>query len=55
MGNYAKPLIPTGTSGQLKSMALFLASDSPIGPAYLGYGHAADGTSSFYFYLGRPF
>jgi len=55
MGNYANPLIRTGTSGRLKSMALFLASDSPIGPAYLGYGHAADGTSSFYFYLGRPF
>jgi hypothetical protein len=35
-------------------MALFVTSDSPLGPAYLGYGWAADGTRSLYFYLGRP-
>jgi NTE family protein len=29
--------------------------DSPVGPAYLGYGHAQDGNSSWYFYLGRRF
>jgi NTE family protein len=54
VGNYKDPLVPGNTSGLLKSMALFVASDSLVGPAYLGYGRAADGTQSFYFYLGRP-
>ena len=54
VGNYTKPLVAGNTSGLLKSMALFVTSDSPLGPAYLGYGWAADGTRSLYFYLGRP-
>jgi NTE family protein len=54
VGNYTKPLVPGNASGVLKSMALFVTSDSPLGPAYLGYGWAADGTRSLYFYLGRP-
>jgi NTE family protein len=54
VGNYKQPLVPTNASGVLKSMALYIATDSPIGPAYLGYGRAADGTQSFYFFLGRP-
>jgi len=55
VGNYTQSLVPGNASGVLKSMALFVASDSPVGPAYLGYGRAADGTQSLYFYLGRPF
>ena len=54
VGKYSNPLVPGNTSGVLKSMALFVASDSPVGPVYLGYGWAADSTRSFYFYLGRP-
>jgi NTE family protein len=54
IGNYVNPLVPGNASGVLKSMALFVAADSPVGPAYLGYGRAADGTRSFYFFLGRP-
>jgi NTE family protein len=54
VGNYTKPLVPGNASGVLKSMALFVTSDSPLGPVYLGYGWAADGTRSMYFYLGRP-
>jgi NTE family protein len=54
VGNYSKPLVPGNVSGTLKSIALFVASDSPVGPAYLGYGRAADGSQSLYFYLGRP-
>ena len=49
------PLVPGNSEDWLKSASVFLAADSPIGPMYLGYGHAADGNSSFYFYLGRPF
>ena len=54
VGNYSNPLVPGNTSGLLKSIAGFVAADSPVGPAYLGYGRAADGTQSLYFYLGRP-
>jgi NTE family protein len=53
-GKYGSPLVPGNTSGPLKSMALFVGTDSPVGPAYFGYGRAADGQGSFYFYLGRP-
>ena len=28
-------------------------SDTPLGPAYLAYGHTLDGKSNFYFYLGK--
>jgi len=54
VGNYTQPLVPGNASGVLKSMALFVSADSPLGPAYLGYGRAADGTQSLYFFLGRP-
>jgi NTE family protein len=53
-GRYGSPLVPGNTSGLLKSMALFVGTDSPVGPLYFGYGRAADGQGSFYFYLGRP-
>ena len=53
VGNYTQPLVPGNASGVLKSMALFVSADSPVGPAYLGYGRAADGTQSLYFFLGR--
>jgi NTE family protein len=54
IGNYNSPLVPGNPSGVLKSISAFVASDSPVGPAYLGYGQAADGTRSLYFFLGRP-
>jgi NTE family protein len=54
IGKYGSPLVPGNPSGVLKSMALFVGSDSPLGPLYFGYGRAADGQGSFYFYLGRP-
>ncbi|MCC6075084.1 patatin-like phospholipase family protein [Pseudomonas sp. GCM10022188] len=49
------PLVPGNSEDWLKSAAVFIAADSPLGPVYLGYGHAEDGNKSFYFYLGRPF
>lgn len=49
------PLVPGNSDDWLGSAAIFIAADSPLGPVYLGYGHADDGNSSFYFYLGRPF
>jgi hypothetical protein len=32
---------------------VFLAMDTPLGPAYLAYGLTLDGNSNVYFYLGR--
>jgi len=49
-----QPLVPGGITGSVASVGLFLAVDTPLGPAYLGYGRAQDGNSSAYFFLGRP-
>jgi NTE family protein len=54
-GKIGNPLVPTNSDDWLKSGSLFMAVDSPLGPVYLGYGHAEDGNSNLYFYLGRPF
>jgi NTE family protein len=53
-GRMAEPLVPGSPTGLLKSTALFLGFDTPVGPLYLGYGLAADGNRSAYLYLGRP-
>lgn len=55
VGKVGNPLVPGTSDGVLKSGSLFIAADSPLGPAYLGYGRAVDGNTSLYFYLGRPF
>ena len=53
-GKYGAPLVPGSFTGTLKSASVFLGADTPIGPLYFGYGHSADGNSSFYLFLGRP-
>ncbi|MDP2784453.1 MAG: patatin-like phospholipase family protein [Sulfurimicrobium sp.] len=55
LGKMRHPLVPGNTTDLLKSAAVFLATDSPIGPVYFGYGRAVDGNSSFYLYLGLPY
>lgn len=55
MGRVRNPLVPTKRDGVLRSASLFVAADTPLGPAYLGYGHAQDGNNNWYFFLGRPF
>jgi NTE family protein len=47
------PLIPTGIQGNVASGSLFVAVDTPLGPAYLAYGRTQDGSSNVYFYLGK--
>ena len=54
-GKVGSPLVAGNPDGWLRSGSVFVAADTPIGPAYVGYGHAHDGSNSFYFYLGRPF
>ncbi|MDO9596081.1 MAG: patatin-like phospholipase family protein [Azoarcus sp.] len=55
LGKVGNPLVVDNSDAVMRSAAVFIAADSPIGPAYLGYGRAQDGNSNFYFYLGRPF
>ncbi|WP_235840059.1 patatin-like phospholipase family protein [Derxia lacustris] len=43
-----------GGSGVRKSLAPFVAVDSPLGPVYLGLGLAPDGMRSAYITLGLP-
>jgi len=53
-GKYGAPLVPGSPTGVLKSASVFLGADTPVGPLYFGYGHTADGNSSWYLFLGRP-
>jgi NTE family protein len=54
-GKIGNPLVPGNPEGVLRSGSVFVAADTPVGPAYLGYGRSQAGNSSFYFYLGRAF
>jgi NTE family protein len=49
------PLVPGNTDDWIKGASVIFAADTPVGPAYLGYGRASGGNSNLYFYLGRPF
>ena len=55
LGKVGDPLVSGSPEGLLKSGSLFIGADTPVGPAYLGYGRAGDGNQSFYFFLGRAF
>ena len=55
VGRVGNPLVQSNPDGVLRSGSLFVAADTPIGPAYLAYGRAKDGNSNVYFFLGRPF
>lgn len=55
VGKMNHPLMPNSSSDVITSASAFIASDSPIGPVYLGYGHASDGNGSFYLFLGYPY
>ena len=52
-GEVGNPLVAGSPTGLLSSGSVFLAVDTPLGPAYLAYGHASDGNNSLYFMLGR--
>jgi len=53
-GRIGSPLVPGTPTGLLKSGAVFIGMDTPIGPVYLGYGRASTGSTAAYFYVGRP-
>lgn len=54
-GKMRNPLVTTNDSDLIKAASVFVATDSPVGPLYLGYGHADTGDSSFYMFLGLPY
>ena len=53
-GRVGSPIVAAQASGVITSASVFLGADTPIGPLYLGYGHADTGFGSVYLYLGRP-
>jgi NTE family protein len=54
-GRYGEPLVPGNPTGRVNSLGLFIGIDTLVGPVYLGYGRAGDGSQSFYFFLGNLF
>ena len=55
LGRMGNPLVRANPDDLLTSGAVFLATDSPIGPLYLGYGLADEGYGSLYLFLGLPY
>jgi len=53
-GRLGRPIVAGNPTGTMKSASAFFLLDSPIGPLYLAYGRARDGSSSLYLYLGQP-
>jgi NTE family protein len=53
-GRVGGSLFPESPQGHLLSGSMFIAMDTLLGPVYLAWGHARDGSSSLYLYLGRP-
>ena len=44
----------SSATGLLPAAAVFIGADSALGPMYLAYGHAFDGSlNTIYFYLGN--
>jgi NTE family protein len=55
VGRVRHPLLEESPDNLLKSASIYIGSDTPIGPVYLGYGRATDGNDAFYFFLGKPY
>lgn len=53
-GRVGDPLLPGSPTGTLTAGSVFIATDTPLGPIYLGVGHARGGNSALYLYLGVP-
>ena len=54
VGRINRPVLAGGTSGTLTAGSIFLATDTPVGPVYLGLGLARGGNRALYLYLGAP-
>lgn len=54
-GKLKNPVISTNSTDSMYSGSIFVASDTPIGPIYFGYGRAESADQSFYLFLGLPY
>ena len=54
VGRINRPVVAGSTSGTLTAGSIFLATDTPVGPVYLGLGLARGGNRALYLYLGAP-
>jgi NTE family protein len=44
----------TGRDDWIDSLAVYLGGETPLGPAYLGYGRSSRGVSSLFLFIGTP-
>ena len=49
-----KRFTETGRSGILDSTALYFGGDTPLGPAYLGFGYSTSRVSNLFLFIGSP-
>ncbi len=54
-GKMESSLIESIPADTMYSASAFVASDTPLGPLYFGYGQASGGSHSFYLLLGFPY
>ncbi len=55
VGNVWEDKSDIGTNDLIASGTLFVGTDTPVGPVYLGFGHAEGGDNAGYLFLGQPF
>jgi NTE family protein len=53
-GKVGHPYTLQKRTGWLSSLALYLGGETPIGPVYLGIGHASGGSTNAYLFVGIP-
>jgi NTE family protein len=54
-GNVWEDKSDISTNDLIASGTLFVGTDTPVGPIYLGFGHAEGGDNAGYLFLGQPF
>jgi len=55
LGNVWEDRSDISVDSAIASGSVFLGADTPIGPFYMGYGHAEGGNSSLFLFLGKAF
>jgi NTE family protein len=53
-GSARRRYTETRTDGWQQALAVYFGGETPVGPLYLGYGHARGGRSSLYLFIGLP-
>jgi outer membrane translocation and assembly module TamA len=49
-----RPITETSLSGWQRSLGVYLAAITPVGPVYFGVADAKNGKGRFYFSIGTP-